>query len=139
MKDMLVKHEGVELKPYRDSVGVLTIGVGRNLTDVGLSADEADYLLENDIRRATRELEMKWWFKSLDDVRQDVLINMCFNLGHSRFSKFKKMIAAVAMADYKLAAKEMIDSKWASQVGRRATELASMMESGKYPNARGGV
>ena len=126
--DLLIRHEGLRLKPYRDTVGKLTIGVGRNLDDVGITREEALYLLKNDIDNARRELiKTIPRFLDMDKVRQIVLISMTFNLGLSRFKRFKKLIAAIERKDWDQAAKEMLNSKWAKQVGRRATELAQMM------------
>jgi len=135
LRDLLVKHEGLRLKPYTDTVGKLTIGVGRNLDDVGISKEEAYALLETDIESA--ELDARKVFRNLWDpsflnlARYNVIVSMVFNLGLGRFKKFKKMIAAVKARDWDRAADEMLDSKWASQVGRRATELSKMMQSGK--------
>ena len=129
--DLLIKHEGLRLKPYRDTVGKLTIGVGRNLDDMGITRGEALYLLGNDINRVRLELiKIIKWFLTLNAVRQNVLIDMVFNLGITRFKRFKKLIAAIEVQDWDRAAKEMLDSKWAKQVGRRATELARMMRDG---------
>ena len=129
--DLLIKHEGLRLKPYRDTVGKLTIGVGRNLDDVGITREEALYLLGNDIFRVKAGLyDAFLWSINLDAVRKDVVINMVFNLGLGRFKRFKRMIAAIERQDWDGAAKEMLDSKWAKQVGRRAIELAQMMKSG---------
>ena len=98
--DLLVKHEGIRSKPYEDSVGVLTIGVGRNLDDVGLSHDEIYYLLKNDIRRCEEELDNSFrWYKNLDQVRKDAMINLCFNLGISRLRKFKLALRAMEVRD----------------------------------------
>ena len=129
--DLLIKHEGLRLKPYRDTVGKLTIGVGRNLDDLGITRGEALYLLGNDINRVRLELiKIIGWFLTLGTVRQNVLIDMVFNLGITRFKRFKKLIAAIERQDWDRAADEMLDSKWARQVGRRATELAQMMKDG---------
>jgi len=129
---LLIKHEGVRLKPYRDSLGVLTIGVGRNLTDVGLSAEEASYLFQNDIKTATVGAETFAWFHQLNVPRQHVVINMIFNLGLYRFRLFKKTITYIERGRYSAAANHMLDSLWAKQVGNRAEELARMMRSGEY-------
>ena len=131
--DLLIRHEGLRLKPYRDTVGKLTIGVGRNLDDVGITEEEALQMLHNDITRVrTRLVNTFWWFQKLSRVRRDVVTNMVFNLGLGRFKRFKKMIAALEIFDCDQAAKEMLNSKWAKQVGRRATELAKIMRSGDY-------
>ncbi|DAB29344.1 MAG TPA: lysozyme [Sulfurimonas sp. UBA12504] len=125
------RHEGLELKPYLCSAGKTTIGFGRNLEDIGISKDEAKCLLENDLNRTVKELEDSVTnFMMLNDVRQAVLIDMCYNLGISRFKGFKKMIDSVEAENYKEAAKHMLGSRWATQVGERATELSEAMNNG---------
>ena len=128
--DMLIRHEGLKLKPYRDTVGKLTIGVGRNLDDLGLTENEARYLLENDLGRIRCELDdaLPWW-RALDHPRQTVLLNMAFNMGVPRLLTFTKFLHALAHGEYQTAAGEMLDSLWAKQVHRRAVELASLMQS----------
>jgi lysozyme len=128
--DQLALHEGRRAKPYTDTVGKLTIGVGRNLTDKGLSDSEIDYLLMNDIRECTDDLKTFLWWDDLDEVRRNVLIDMRFNLGPSRFRQFKATLAAVAMGDYVTASDQMLKSKWAAQVKGRARRLARMMSTG---------
>ena len=132
LKEQLMRHEGVRLKPYRDSVGILTIGCGRNLEGTGLTYDEAMFLLDNDIQRVMRELRkrLSWW-AGLDPTRWQVLINMAFNLGVGGLLKFKNMLADLEGGNYEHAAKEMLDSDWAIQVGARATELAEQMRTGQ--------
>lgn len=133
LKLLLLKHEGLRLKPYKDSVGKLTIGVGRNLEDIGISETEAIFLLENDIRRAYGGIKtIISAFILLNDVRQEVLINMCFNLGVNRLKQFKRMIAAIKVFNFETASIEMLDSLWAKQVGKRAKELAEAMKMGKW-------
>lgn len=135
LRDLLVNHEGLRLKPYLDSLGNLTIGVGRNLDEVGISEPEAFYLLERDIDRAMEDLKRNClWFEKLDDVRQAVLIDMCFNIGWLGLSKFHKTLGLVEVGDFKQASEEMLDSTWADQVGRRAVALSKMMDSGKWPS-----
>ena len=132
---MLKRHEGVESHVYRCSAGFETIGAGRNISKsgLGLSDDEVDYLLENDIVRVIKELSSEYpWFKDLDDVRKDAIIDISFNLGATRLRGFKRALAAMEVADYKLAAKEFLDSKWSRDVKGRSHELASMIETGKY-------
>lgn len=124
--------EAVKQFPYRCSAGKLTIGVGRNLDDKGLSLDEVDYLLDNDIAGTLRDCERLDYWNSLDPVRQLVVADMVFNLGLSRFLKFVKLNAALALHDYTLAAHEMMDSNWYKQVGRRAWRLREAMLSGEW-------
>jgi lysozyme len=134
IREQLIAHEGLRLKPYRCTAGKLTIGVGRNLEDRGLRSDEALYLLDNDIEDVTTELEMKLpWVRRLDDVRRRVLIDMGFNMGVAGLLKFERTLLSIRQGDYALAAKQMLQSKWAEQVGLRATRLAHMMETGEDP------
>jgi lysozyme len=132
LEKLLIKHEGLKLKPYRDSVGKLTIGVGRNLDDCGITENEAYYLLENDIEKFIGELLKFDWFKELDEVREGIILNMTFNLGIAKLLQFKNMIEALKVKDYKKASNEMLNSKWATQVKNRAFELAQMMLIGEY-------
>lgn len=129
---MLKRHEGLRLKPYHCSAGKLSIGFGRNLDDMGISEDEALYLLQNDIDRCYSELSVFNWFHELDQIRQEALISMLFNLGLPRFLTFKKMIARLMAKEYSQAAEEIINSLYARQVGDRANELAYMIERGEY-------
>ncbi len=132
LTEQLKRHEGIRNKPYKDTVGKLTIGIGRNLDDVGLSDDEIEYLLQNDIRRAIEDAKKAVkTFDSLTLSRQAVVANMVFNLGLSRFLGFKNTIAAIERGDYKTASEGMLASLWAKQVGKRATELAKLMEDGQ--------
>jgi len=129
LKQQLVQHEGLRLKPYKDTVGRLTIGVGRNLDDVGISEAEAMFLLESDIASVTADLNRVFpWWQDMTENRQLVLADMVFNLGISRFLGFKDTLAAMQEGRYDDAAKAMLDSKWAKQVGRRAITLANMMK-----------
>jgi lysozyme len=129
--DILKRDEGVRLFPYKDTVGKWTIGCGRNLDDVGLSMDEVDYLLFNDIQKCEMEARKYPWFKGLNQTRKDVVLSMIFNLGPAGFAGFKNTIASIASGDYEDAASRMLRSKWASQVGNRAIRLAQMMRTGE--------
>jgi len=133
--EMLKRHEGVRSHVYLCSAGYETIGVGRNISKsgMGLSDDEVDYLLENDIVRVIKELSSEYpWFRGLDDVRKDAIIDISFNLGATRLRGFKRALAAMEVADYTTAAKEFLDSKWSRDVKGRATELCYMIETGNY-------
>ncbi|MGB4219576.1 MAG: glycoside hydrolase family protein [Bacillota bacterium] len=131
IEDQLILHEGLRLKPYRCTAGTLTIGVGRNLEDKGISHDEAMILLRNDIAEVTAQLERFDWFRALGPVRRKVLIDMCFNLGMAGLLGFQKMIEALKRADYERAADEMIYSRWYRQVGERGRRLERMMRTGE--------
>jgi len=126
----LDRDEGLRLKPYVDSVGKITIGRGRNLTDRGISVVEAEFLFQHDLIGAITDARRFPWFDTLHPVRQAVVVNMLFNLGASRFRPFVKLIAALDRGDYDQAAAEMLDSKWAADVGTRAHRLAREMRTG---------
>ena len=131
LKDMLKKHEGFRSRPYRCTAGKLTIGYGRNLDDVGISMEEAEYLLDHDIAKAEASLYAALpWTKDLDQDRKDVLINMTFNMGIATLLEFKNTLSLIQSGRYEEAAKNMMLSKWAMQVGSRAVELARIMEDG---------
>ena len=129
-------HEGSRTHAYDCPEGYTTVGVGRNIDPnggLGLSEDEINYLLRNDIERCYRELDRFSWFMDLDQVRQEALVNMCFNLGFTRLMKFTNMMAAMAEGKYSLAASEALDSRWAKQVGNRSKDIAHMLEFNEYP------
>lgn len=129
--DRLIVEEDLKLMPYPDTEGCLTIGIGRNLTANGISREEAIYLANNDIRKAFNDCYKAFtWFHFLDDVRQEVILDMTFNMGIGSLAGFRKMLSAVAIKDYDLASVEMLHSKWAVQVGNRALKLAHMMQTG---------
>lgn len=131
LKEILRDHEGVRNYPYEDTVGKVTIGVGRNLTDNGLSDEEVEHLLHTDVTRVLgRCLSLDYW-SSLSDSRRLVVADIVFNIGFTKWSRgFVKANQAIRDKDYKKAAEEMLDSKWARQVGRRAIKLARVMETG---------
>lgn len=131
----LRRDEGVVPFAYADHLGYLTIGVGRLIDKRkggGLSDDEIDYLLSNDIDRFEKQvIDALPWYGKLDDVRQRVLVNMAFNMGIAGLLGFKNTLAMIERGDYAGAAKGMLASKWATQVGDRAKRLSKMMETGK--------
>ena len=127
-------HEGERLKPYRCTAGKLTIGVGRNLDDRGITREESAMLLDNDIRLLEIELFRALpWASALDDVRQRVLLDMAFNLGLPGLLQFKRTLEAIRIGQYQQAATMMLDSLWARQVGQRAERLSRMMATGATP------
>lgn len=135
LSDQLRIHEGVRSHVYLCTAGYETIGVGRNIAEsgIGLSDDEIDYLLENDIKRCKQELVSLSWFPDLDPVRQDAIVNLCFNLGLTRLMGFQNAMGAMAVGDYEKAADEFLDSRWAKQVGQRSLDVAHMIRAGEYP------
>ena len=134
--EMLRKHESVETHAYVDSVGKTTIGVGRNIeagSGPGLSNNEIDYLLANDVERVNKELVNTFsWYKDLNIARKDAMTDLCFNIGLPRMMGFKKALAAMAIEDYETAAAEFLDSRWAKQVGSRSVTITDMVRSGDY-------
>ena len=131
LKAMLIRHEALRLKPYKDSKGILTIGVGRNLEATGITEAEAMQMLDNDIARVVSYCRQAFgWFNGLDDSRQSVVASMVFNLGAAGFNEFVKMKDALAKGNFDEAANQMLLSKWSADVGVRAVELAELMKSG---------
>ena len=124
LKDQIRLHEGVEKKVYLDTEGIETIGVGRNLRDRGLSEDEIAICEEELLNNFE-------WYAELDEVRKRVLIDMAFNLGMPKLKQFAKMLGAIENKDWVNVASEMLDSRWAEQVGNRASRLSEMMETGE--------
>ncbi len=144
LREQLILDESMRLHPYVDCCakswrdctcaekGKLTIGVGRNLDDIGISKDEATILEDNDIKAAIDGLDSVFpWWRGMSDIRQHVIINMCFNLGISRLSGFKLALMAMEAGNYDEAANQMMNSKWFNQVGARAIRLVSLMRNGK--------
>ena len=123
----------LRLKPYRCTAGKLTIVIGRNLDDCGISQSEDYVMLINDIMNCEKQLQSKIpdIYNGLDEVRKSVLLNMCFNLGINGLLGFKNTLAFVKVGDWERAANNMLVSKWAKQVGMRAIELSEMMRKGK--------
>jgi len=150
----LIAHEGLRLQVYQDTLGIDTIGIGRNLEDRGITKEELDwmdipnmdavyeygiteadamYLAKNDVQIVEEELVRAHpCVEDLDAVRQLVLVDMAFNMGVPRLNKFKKMWAAVHENKFDIAAKEMLDSRWAIQVKSRSTKLAHAMHHGEF-------
>jgi len=150
----LITHEGLRLEVYKDSLGIDTIGIGRNLEDRGITKEElnwmdipnmaivhtmgiteadAMYLAENDVQIVEEELVRAHpCVNKLDAVRQLVVMDMAFNMGVPRLCKFKNMWNAIHEENYIAAAKEMLDSRWAIQVKSRATKLANAMHNGEF-------
>ena len=133
--EQLKRHEGVKKHVYKDINGLEHIGAGRNISasGLGLSDEEIDYLLSNDILRCIKELSAEYsWFGNIDEIRQEAIINIFFNLGATKYRLFKKANAAMEAADYKLAATEFLDSRWAKQVKGRSLELTDIIRTGEY-------
>jgi lysozyme len=133
--EMIKRHEGVKDKVYKCSQGYETIGVGRNISEsgLGLSQDEIDYLLHNDLERCDMELkDSYYWYGGLNKARRDAMVDICFNLGITRLRGFVKALEAMSREQFDIAADEFMDSLWAKQVGRRAEEVTEMIRTGEY-------
>lgn len=130
LKEWIKKCEGYRSHPYLDSVGKVTIGWGHNL-DNGIPLDVADMLLDDDIKQVKQYLLTKNWYVIQPPGVQMAIENMCFNLGIYKLLTFYKMINALCIKDYTTAALEALDSKWATQVGERAKDVAIMIREGK--------
>ena len=143
LKEQLILHEGLKLNAYKCPADKWTIGVGRNLEanplsqeemlevlkESGITKDIAIQWLEKEIRQVKRQLANYEWYTSQTKIRRRVLIDMAFNLGISGLLAFQNMIGALEVGNYEVAAEEMLDSKWAEQVGKRAERLSLMMET----------
>ncbi len=131
LRKQLIDEEALRLFPYVDTMGKITIGVGHNLTDRGLSREIVEKILDNDIADAIIDLDknLNWW-RDLDDVRARVIVDLCFNLGISRLLGFRKMNSAFMMGDYATAAYELKNSHWYNQVGLRGPKLVKMILTG---------
>ena len=129
-QDLIIDEGKVKLL-YTDSLGVPTIGVGRNLRDQGLSDDEIAYLLKNDIAIVTADLDrnLPWW-RLMTEARQLAFANMAFNLGITKLLQFKNTLAFMRSGDYNSAADGMLNSLWARQIPNRANRLARIMRAG---------
>ena len=134
--EMLRQHEGVRTHAYKCTSNKTTIGVGRNIDEsggIGLSKEEINYLLTNDVKRVNDELLGAFrWYKTLGTERKDAMMDMCFNMGLPRLMLFKKALAAMAKGDYVTASAEFLDSRWAKQVGQRAETITAIIETGEY-------
>lgn len=124
--------EGLRLYPYPDTADPpkTTIGFGRNLTDMGISTEEAISMLKNDMTSIVHELQPRLLDMNLSESVERALCNMAYNMGVPRLKKFKKMWAALVDHHYATAADEALDSKWARQVGARAKRIADMIREG---------
>lgn len=132
--EMIKEHEGLRLKPYTCTAGKYSIGYGRNLEDRGITLDEAEQMLQNDIKLCYDELDCFSWFYDLDECRQAALVDLCFNMGLPGLLTFKKALAAMAEGDYNRAADEFLDSKWArSDVPEwRSKRITEMIRTGNW-------
>lgn len=132
LRAAILTHEGKRLKPYQDTTGHITIGYGRNLTDKGISNDEAYYLLSNDLKDAIAASEAEHWWPHVkgNDARARACIELVFNMGTGGVATFFHAIDALCRDDFNAAADAFMDSKWATQVGNRARIISEMIRTG---------
>lgn len=132
-------HEGCRLKPYRDSLGIWTVGYGRNLEAVEFTQAEVDFMFATDYDRAVRGARTLPVYAELNEVRQGVLVEMVFQLGLGGVKKFKNFLAAALVGRWQRAHDEMLFknpgesdewSDWRKQTPRRAEELAGIFRNG---------
>ena len=130
-EEYIQRNEGLRLKPYECSAGKLTIGYGRNIEDNGITEEEANIMFEHDLEIVADEL--REIFQTFDDLsynRKKCLMDMCFNLGKTRFKRFKKTIRAVNIGDFDEAAAQILDSAYARQLPSRSANNAMLMRKG---------
>lgn len=128
-KQMLKRHEGLKLTVYDCPAGKKTIGYGRNLEDRGITEQEAEQLLDNDIQEIQQQLRNSFdFYVSLTDTRKAVLIDLTYNIGLAGLKSFKKMLNALNKQDYVEAKNQLLDSRYAGQVPSRAEELAELLQ-----------
>jgi lysozyme len=133
LSKQLQAEEGVRLQLYRDTKGILTIGVGRNIQANGISQDEMELMLANDIAANVKFLSNYSWYNSESDVRKAALVDLCF-MGPDRLLHFVNMIAALGRQDFEAAAAEVLNSQWAKDVGEgRSNRVANMILTGAWP------
>lgn len=137
LRDDLIRDEGLRLKPYKDTVGKFSIGVGRNLDDNGINEREALMMLDADLEWVRDDLDRNapWW-RRMPEPAQRALMNQCFNMGWPKLSAFRNMLAALQAADYETAADEALDSRWSKQVGDRARRIACLYLEAANPEQR---
>lgn len=150
LKAQLALEEGSRLKAYLDTEGILTVGIGHNCISKpvdgvskpgdAITPELEQELFEADIADVIAALDRYWpWWSALSDVRQNIMANMCFNMGARTLSGFINTLASIEHGNYADAAKRMLESKWARQVGKRALRLSVMMETGKWPHDVPGI
>lgn len=131
LRHLLIIHEGYKLHPYTDTMGHISIGIGRNLDSRGVLPTEIDMMCEHDMQYFYDQIDSHFtWFAKLNTARQIALIDMCF-MGFKKFITFEKMLIALQKEDYETAANEILNSEYATQVGQRAKDLADIIRRGQ--------
>jgi lysozyme len=133
VRSLIIEHEKLVTKPYKDSRNLLTIGVGRCLDTRGISESEALFLFNNDLQDVKLAAKKYHWFDELTEVRQAAIMDLLFNLGPDKFAGFRNFIQAMSLKQYTWAVSELKDSLWFKQVGRRGPRICSMILSNEWP------
>jgi len=132
LEQRIERHEGRKRKSYKDTVGKLTAGIGRNLEDVAFTDEEINLMFKNDLARAKRGAETFYIYEMLNDIRREVLVELVFQMGLRGVGKFKRFLRAAQARDWEAAHAELLDSKWARKDSpARALELALIFRIGK--------
>ena len=127
--ESIKKHEGYVGVVYKDSLGIDTIGYGFAIKDLELDADICDIILERKLKDLEHRIKLKFdWYKYMPQEIKDIVIEMCYQLGVTGFSKFKKTIAYLQNKEWKNASIEMLDSRWAKQTPNRAKEMSNRVK-----------
>lgn len=130
LRARLTRTEGRRNRPYTDTVGKVTIGIGHNLTDKGITDEIVELLFSQDVTEAAQAASTLPVYNNLDPIRQTVLIDMVFNMGLESVVDFRNTLSYLQRSDFDGAADQMLLSKWAKQVGSRAIELANIIRTG---------
>ena len=135
-RKILVRHEGIRSEPYVCPAGRLSIGIGRNLEDVGLADDEIQYLFLNDLKTANRTARHLFGkeFDHLDPVRRAAIYDLSFNMGQTRLAQFTNFRGSVDVHDWMEAGKHLCDSNYARQLPKRSKRIRHMIEKGTMPD-----
>lgn len=126
----LKSDEGLNLYPYKDIFGNLTIGYGHNLSGKGVSKNAADFIFNEDVQECINDLEKLSFWNELGDDRKIVMVCLCFNLGYAGLMQFRNLLNALENKDYESAAREILNSKAAKQLPARYEKMAYFMETG---------
>jgi lysozyme len=130
LRETIIRHEGTRLDMYQDTLGIWTVGVGHNIQEKGISQAVMELMLEEDLAEAVSELQRSVsFFSKMPEQVQEALVNLAFNMGIPRLMQFKKTLAYLRDGNFEAAADELLDSRYAEQVGRRADEVADMIRT----------
>lgn len=131
-QSLIKKHEGLRLKMYKDSRGIETIGYGFNLRANSISPDLAQQLLDLELNPLVEYFEQQDWYQALSPARQAVVLDMSYNMGLETFLSFHQFLAFLKAGDWENAAKDILGTLWAKEVGNRATEDSQIILSGTF-------